>query len=166
MRHPPVPALAGICYGRLDAELPATVFEAAADNLHAVLPAWPIASSPSPRCLRLAEALRRRRDGPALHVDERLREMHFGDWEGLEWSALPRDALDAWAADPAGFAPPAGESFNALAARATAALDALPGPHVVITHAGVLRAVLRRAGMPAAGAASAHIAHLQPVWLF
>lgn len=165
VRHPPMPALAGLCYGRLDADLPDDVYEAAADALHAMLPMLPLASSPSLRCRRLANALCARRPTASMVVDDRLREMDFGDWEGRAWSTLPRAALDAWARDVGGFAPPGGESFDALTVRATAALDALAAAHIVVAHAGVVRAALRSRGMPVAQAAAAQVAHLQPIWL-
>jgi alpha-ribazole phosphatase len=98
-------------------------------------------TSPAQRCRVIADAL-----GVPV-VDARLQELDFGEWEGLAWDDVPRAALDAWAADVGGFAPPGGESGAALIARVRAFASALPaGDHVVITHGGplkVLTAVLR-----------------------
>lgn len=167
VRHPPLPALAGVCYGHLDAMPEPGAIEAAAAALAPRLPGWPIASSPSRRCLLLARALHAMRTGASadepIHVEPRLRELHFGDWEGVRWDDLPRASLDAWSRDVAGHAPPGGESFVALIARVRAALDGLRVPHVVVTHAGVVRAALHLAGMPQAEAAAAQVAYLEPL---
>ena len=160
----------GTCYGRLDAMPEPHVFADAAAALAPHLPRFPIASSPSLRCRRLAEALHAHAlangHAPApLRIDERLRELDFGDWEGLRWDDIQRASLDAWSADVAGFAPPGGESFDRLVERVREALDALDRPHVVITHAGVIRAAHRLAGWRVDEAASLAVPHLQPLTL-
>ncbi len=67
-------------------------------------------------------------------------ELDFGAWEGQRWDDVPRAALDAWAADVWGFAPPRGESGGALVARVRAFHAELPaGDHVVISHGGPLK---------------------------
>lgn len=171
VRHPPMPALRGRCYGRLDAPLPAVAFERAARLVAPHLPPWPIASSPRLRCIGLANALlasRREADAAvvdAVRIDPRWQELDFGDWEGRPWSALPRDALEAWSRDVAGYTMPGGESFLDLVARVRAALAALEAPHVIVAHAGTVRAALHVAGMPVDRAAAASIAHAQPIWI-
>ncbi len=132
VRHPPVTA-PGRCYGRTD--LPLTD-PAAAAALAAQLDtdAATIWTSPAQRCRLVALAI-----GPH-HVDPRLQELDFGAWEGVAWDAVPRAALDAWAADPWHFAPPGGETGTALVARVTEFYRALgDGRHVVISHGGPLR---------------------------
>jgi alpha-ribazole phosphatase len=52
---------------------------------------------------------------------------------------VPRTALDAWAADPWGFAPPGGESGGALVARVRAVFAALRPGTVVVSHGGPLK---------------------------
>ena len=140
VRHPPAAVAPGVCYGRLDLPL---ADPGAAAALAGRLAGFggTVWTSPARRCRMVAEAL-----GPHT-VDARLQELDFGGWEGQAWDAVPRALLDAWAADPMGFAPPGGESGAALVARAGAFAAALPaGDHVVITHGGplkVLGAVLR-----------------------
>jgi alpha-ribazole phosphatase len=140
VRHPPVGVAAGICYGRRDLDV---ADPAAPGALAARLGGVPgtVWTSPLRRCRIVAEAI-----GDCI-VDERLIELDFGAWDGLAWDAIPRAALDAWAADPLGFAPPGGETGAALVARVTAFHAALPaGDHVVIAHGGslkVLAALLR-----------------------
>lgn len=137
VRHPPPLVATGTCYGQLD--LAASDVETAAERLRPLLPAGaPVWTSPLRRCRALAEVLH-----PAPRIDARLAEMHFGDWEGRTWDAIGPAALDAWAADLAGFAPPGGESALALQARALAFVAGLEdGEAVLVTHAGVMRVLL------------------------
>ena len=136
MRHPAPDIAPGICYGRLDVDLsPAGL--AAIEPMRTALAASGIGrvvTSPARRCLRLARAL-----SPEPIVDDRLQELDFGAWEGLDWNRVPRDLLDAWAADPVGFAPPGGETGGALIARVRLACAALREDCIVVTHGGPLR---------------------------
>jgi alpha-ribazole phosphatase len=146
IRHPRPLVDPGICYGRLDIE--AENAAALAARLRAELPpSLPVWSSPLCRCRSLAELLHPR---PAF--DGRLAEMNFGLWEGRPWDAIPRIELDAWAADVAGFAPPAGESPADLQRRALDFVAALDVPEaVIVTHAGVIRVLLAHwRGLPPA----------------
>jgi alpha-ribazole phosphatase len=135
IRHPKPAVAEGICYGRSDLGLADDPLACAA-TLRAWLPVdAPLYSSPLRRCLELALALH---DRPV--IDARLVEMNFGDWEMRRWDDIPRSEVDAWAADPVGFAPPNGESATALRARVATFLPALPETAVVVAHGGVLRA--------------------------
>jgi alpha-ribazole phosphatase len=134
VRHPAPDIAAGVCYGRLDVPLRAGA------TLASSLPALDLAriwTSPSQRCRAVAEAMAR-----PLRVEARLLELDFGAWEGMAWDAVPRAALDAWAADPLGFAPPGGESGAALLARVRAVhrdLLAAGEDCAVISHGGPLK---------------------------
>ena len=140
IRHPPLQVAPGVCYGRSDHAIadPACVppIVAQVRDMRGMI--W---TSPLGRCRIVADAI-----GPN-RIDPRLIEMDFGAWDGLTWDAIPRVALDAWAADPLAFAAPGGETGAALIARVTAFRDALPpGDHVVVSHGGplkVLDALLR-----------------------
>lgn len=152
VRHTSVSA-AGLCYGRHEVALAAS-FAGEAAVVRAALPAGCAAvySSPAGRCVALA-----RRLAPAPVLDERLAELDFGDWEGRRWADIPRADLDAWGADFVAIAPPGGESFAQLAARAYGFADEVAarhaGPVLAVTHAGVIRALLARArGIPLAEA--------------
>jgi alpha-ribazole phosphatase len=140
VRHTAPVAAAGLCYGQSEVDVDPAQALAAAARLRPLLPAAaPLFSSPLRRCRVLAEAL-----AGAPRFDERLREMHFGQWEMQPWSAIPRAQLDAWQADLLGFAPPGGESAAALYRRAGVFLQELPGTAetaVIVAHAGVLRAL-------------------------
>lgn len=135
IRHPKPDIDTGICYGRSDLGLAESAV-ARAEALRPLLPPdAPVWSSPLRRCLELARALH-----AAPVIDERLLEMHFGDWEMRRWNEIPRAEIDAWAADPLGFAPPGGESPNELRARVAELLRDLPDTAVLVAHGGVLRA--------------------------
>nr|WP_282572028.1 histidine phosphatase family protein [Roseomonas acroporae] len=146
LRHAPTLAAPGLCYGRLDVPPgPLPPLDGMVARLAGFGALW---SSPSRRCRVLAEALGRRL-GLVPVVDARLLELDFGRWEGRPWDAVPRPALDRWAADPSGFAPPGGESGAALLARVAAFASALREDGragIVVSHGGplkLLRALLR-----------------------
>ncbi len=134
--------LPGFCYGRLDLALRAEADEDLAAVLARLASVRPdsIRTSPSLRCRVLASAIAGARGGVVVE-DARLLELDFGAWEGMAWADVPRAALDSWAADLTGFAPPGGESGASLVARCRAAYAALPaaGCHVVVSHGGPLR---------------------------
>lgn len=111
-------------------------------------------SSPLSRAVETMRILRTTLELPVttFDLDPRLVEISFGRWEGQTWPELRRRdplGIRKREADPWGFCPPGGESYDDLAARVGAALDALAGDTVVVTHGGVIRAVLSaRTGMP------------------
>lgn len=170
LRHPPLPQMQGRCYGRLDVALPARRFVVAAARLQRQAPThplWsrPIVSSPAARCIWLARACAlRTAPTRAVSSDARLLEMDFGVWEGQPWDDIPRDALDHWSRDVPGFRPPGGESFLDLVERVDAALAALDSPHLIVAHAGIVRAAAHLlGGQPLATAAAMPVAYLTPI---
>lgn len=82
----------------------------------------------------------------ACKLDERLREAHLGAWVGLRAADLLREEPASYLAWREGtLTPPEGESFEQLQVRTLAVLqDVLrePGPVLVVTHGGVVRAAL------------------------
>jgi alpha-ribazole phosphatase len=109
-------------------------------------------TSPLTRCVRLASQLTPHLKSD-LRIDDDLRELHFGAWEGLPWNDIPRAEIDAWAQDFASKGPPLGESFADLSqriGRALARMHASKAEQVVcVTHGGVIRAFLCMAlGLP------------------
>jgi broad specificity phosphatase PhoE len=103
---------------------------------------------------RTRETMERMREAIALHpvtyrVDERLRELSFGVWEGLTWKEVrQRDPRGARArdADKWAFVPPKGESYAMLARRVAPFLADLTRDTVVVSHGGVARALLALLG--------------------
>ena len=142
LRHTRPDVAEGVCYGRTDLP-PADDFETAASAVIAGLPdVSRVVTSPLVRCARLAERIAAARDLDP-ETDPRIVEMDFGSWERTAWNAIPRDELDAWAADFHRARPHGGESVAMLAARVGAALDetmATDPPILWVTHAGVVRA--------------------------
>jgi len=85
-----------------------------------------------------------------VRVDPALREMSFGEWEGLTRADLavryPTE-LEAWRATPQLVQPPGGERVSDVAARVATGLAALCESHdgetvVVVSHAIVTRLIV------------------------
>ncbi|MGA9026604.1 MAG: alpha-ribazole phosphatase [Steroidobacteraceae bacterium] len=145
IRHTRPDIADGVCYGRLDLALPAG-FEAEARALQSRLPPpGRVFSSESQRCRRLAEYLAAAAGSPVT-LDDRLRELDFGRWEGQHWSDIPRAQTDAWTNDMWNLAAPDGESYSALHSRVADAWESLlvasEDTVAVVGHVGPLRALI------------------------
>jgi alpha-ribazole phosphatase len=85
-----------------------------------------------------------------IHPDPRLREVNFGNWEGMiydEIKAKYPDTLAAWEADIFKNAPPNGETLEELALRVQSLLDELREKHddqkiLIVAHGGVLQTLI------------------------
>lgn len=143
VRHGPTHAKQMIGWTDRPADLSDTALVA---RLAAELPEAPVISSDLIRATATADALQGRR--PRLPHDPRLRELHFGAWENLthaEAEAQDAARLRAFWEDAGDVAAPQGESWNAMAGRVHAALDALPDQAIVVCHFGPILAALQRA---------------------
>src|SRR6185437_4238449 len=132
-RHPAPLIEPGICYGRLDLPLhpDADIERMARDPLLAgSAHVW---TSPSRRCREVAERIAEIWSVP-LTADPRLMELDFGGWEGKSWDDVAHTDLDRWAADPAGFRAPGGESGAELIARVREFCGGLAEDCVVVSH--------------------------------
>ena len=150
VRHTRPAVAEGICYGMTDLSLAPTFEEEAARIIEALPPADRLVTSPLRRCRLLAERIGAAR-ALAPVVDARLREMDFGGWEGVPWGSIPRAELDAWAADFLHARPHGGESVHMLRERTGAAIDDYRRSglsHVVVAHAGVIKAARVHSGEP------------------
>ncbi len=79
--------------------------------------------------------------------DPRLRELDFGELDGLSWTSLSATQREAFR-DFENFAAPGGESMQAMRNRVEAFLDALPaGKHAIFTHGGVINMLMRQVGV-------------------
>lgn len=84
-----------------------------------------------------------------LESDVRLRERHFGEWEGLtREEVLARDEAGyrRWREDPWTFRPPGGESLDDVYRRVSTLAEELredEGSILVVSHGGTLQAMLR-----------------------
>jgi alpha-ribazole phosphatase len=180
-RHGEVDA-SGICYGHWDP----SVVHAPEHDAAVLVQAWrasvagapdAIWSSPSPRCLAVAECAAKYLHVAQVSVDPRLRELHFGEWEGQAWSAIERDdaaRMHAWMEHWQHAAPPGGETLQQLEARlrgwsadihnaAAKCVQVTPYVALVVGHAGPMR-VLRaqRPGASMAEEFARKVAHLTP----
>lgn len=142
--------VAGRHQGRLDSPLTALGRAQAVDQgdiLRRVLgdlSQFDIFSSPQGRA-RLSAKLAMGDLNEFVREDLRLREVHFGAWEGLtldeierKWPELAEEGnVFSWH-----FYSPGGESFEELSDRASAFLNDLTGPSIIFTH-GITSRVLR-----------------------
>ncbi|MEQ4719712.1 bifunctional RNase H/acid phosphatase [Nonomuraea sp. B19D2] len=112
-----------------------------------------IISSPLKRARQTAEAVAQR-TGLDIEVDEDLRELDFGAWEGHTFTEVQRHwpaELAAWLADPE-TAPPGGESFASTARRVQAAGERLVERYegktiLAVSHVTPIKMLLRLALM-------------------
>lgn len=161
IRHgEPVPEVRGHCYGRLDAGLSAEGREQAervAKRL-AGEPVSAIYASPRARTLETARIIAAAH-GCGAQVEDDLCEIDFGDFEGLSYDEIERrypEIYRRWMERPTEVEFPNGESFSMLRARVLKAAGRLLARHaggcvVVVTHGGVIRAVLAEVlGVPPA----------------
>ena len=144
-------------------DLPADLSDGAAlDRLATALPSGaPVVSSDLARTRQTADALARGR--PRLPDAPDLREFDYGDWENRPFDAFDGPLSRAFFETPGDVAPPGGESWNAVAARARAAIDRLAtGPDlIVVSHFGVILTLwAHAAGLAAKDALSQTIAPL------
>ena len=80
-----------------------------------------------------------------FRIDERLKEAHYGDWQGTLLADLPRideQGIAARSRDPFRWRPKGGESYQDLMARTVPWLNGVTRDSVVVSHGGVSR-VLR-----------------------
>jgi broad specificity phosphatase PhoE len=131
-------------------DIPADLSDTAAlARLAAFLPPGaPVTSSDLRRATATADAIAQGR--PRLPPDAGFREFDHGAWDGLHWTAIaegwPDLSRDYWTT-PGDAAPPGGESWNAGAARVSAAADRHLGPPdvIIVAHMGAILTQLARA---------------------
>jgi len=157
IRHPAPIEAEGLCYGREELRVEPQALAAAAAAVRtripaAVLGAAPVYTSPLSRCLDFACELATPRE-PL--VCDALLELDFGAWEGTPWEAVPRNELDAWAADVWGYRPGGGESAAMAAGRFRSWSRALrhgaADAALAVTHAGLIRVALACTGRLSGG---------------
>jgi broad specificity phosphatase PhoE len=113
---------------------------------------YPYVASPLQRARETAEILRAALGlaPDAYRVDPRLREIGFGEWEGLTFRDVRARAPQALAARERNkwdFVPPGGESYAQVSLRIREWYDALAGDTVVIAHGGTARALIAILGI-------------------
>lgn len=160
----------GRIQGQMDIPLNALGRDQAARNgreLRARLGARPadlaFLASPLSRAVETMRIIREALDLPPddFPRDERLRELHFGDWQGqtlAEVEAADPQIIVEREADKWGFCPPGpgAERYEDLARRIRPVFEGLTGRTLVVAHGGVTRTFMR----VYLGLAPAEAAHL------
>jgi alpha-ribazole phosphatase len=147
IRHTKTDTFKGLCYGQSNVGLAKSFLEEA-HQLQQKLPELKdnslLFSSPLTRCVQLAERLSK-----LVTTDARLMELDFGDWENSYFDDIDTVILQQWTDDFVNVAPPNGESFIDLCRRVgdfwQELLQGIPPTTeqvLIITHAGVIRALL------------------------
>lgn len=144
IRHSSLSVPRGICYGFSNIDVSFN-FQNEVEWLKRSL--WEfkpnlIYSSPLQRCVKLSvEAF----DSP-VHVDENLKEVNYGLWEGKSWEEINVEGDNLWMYQNVHNCPPEGESFLQLKERVAKVLDEITNREenkiAVVCHGGVIRSVL------------------------
>lgn len=138
--------------GQVDVPLNETGREQALRNgmaLRALLPDIAKADFVSSPLLRARDTMRIVRQALDLptddfKTDDRLKEVHYGDWQGQLLETLiatEAEGLAARRADPYRFKPPGGESYHDLLERMCRWLKTVERDTVVTTHGGITRTI-------------------------
>lgn len=103
-----------------------------------------VVTSPLTRARATADAIAGAGGLDTVSVDERLVELHYGDWDGQRISELPDGGFGRWRSDIT-FAPPGGESIPAMRARVVPCIEELlayDGTVVAVSHVSPIKAAL------------------------
>lgn len=120
-----------------------------------------IISSPLQRCKAFADELASKHQ-LSVTIDDRFKEVGFGDWEGQTPDQLQAQRLEEYNgfyADPVNSRPPGAEDLNEFISRVVDAYEdvvkSYTDKHIlVVAHAGVIRAVI------------SHVLHTEPLGLY
>ncbi|WP_292008835.1 alpha-ribazole phosphatase [Chryseobacterium sp.] len=142
IRHTEVENPDRLCYGFADITLKESYqedFELL--NLHDSYDL--IVSSPLQRCRLLAEYT-----GQTYEVDDRLKEMNFGDWEMVKWTEIPAVEINPWYEDFVNLRATNGENLLEMQNRVLIFWKELIGKEnlnkvLLVTHGGVIRVILQ-----------------------
>lgn len=140
IRHTSVDVIPGTCYGQTDVPLTDT-FPAEAAVVRNAIPDIRfdvVCSSPLTRCRRLAEFC----GYPEPLMDDRIKELNFGDWEMMMYDEIDDPNIKNWHTHFVDTPIPGGESFRDIYNRVSSFLDSLKeggAKNVLIfAHGGVL----------------------------
>ena len=120
------------------------------DETTSGLTGWDLViSSPMRRCIAFAQKLAEERELP-VQVEDDLREVGFGAWEGMDRLELAErrpEEFKAFYRDPVNHRPAGAEPLHSFGQRVSAVFDRLLCEHegrhlLVVAHAGVIRATI------------------------
>ncbi len=135
-----------VCYGQSDFDVAASFeseFPPAIRFLQENCHATKLYSSPLQRCYKLAEKASETL-GLSIEKSDALKEMHFGDWENVKLSDVPKSQMAAWKADLRGYKFPNGESFHEVDKRIKEFIRSVyeeKAELLFVSHAGVIAAI-------------------------
>ncbi|MGF1638333.1 MAG: alpha-ribazole phosphatase family protein [Cyclobacteriaceae bacterium] len=145
LRHTRVDFPKNVLYGQLDVPLLGT-WQVEFDEIAKKcgdLKGVPVYTSPLSRCKKLADYLN---ESSEMHTEDRIMELSYGEWEGKHLRDLPQDKLIHWKSNFVDNACPGGETFKQLRDRGLAFIEDIlnkpTGKALVVTHSGVIRALL------------------------
>jgi len=145
--------------GQLDIPLDKTGLAQAArvaERLRSLRP-QAIYASDLQRAWQTAEAIQREialdavtKPAPQITPEPRLREMAFGEWQGLTYTEIQEnypEQVKAWMTDLEGFHPPGGESLVEMTGRLKSALEDILTRHadqtvLLVAHGGSLQTLI------------------------
>jgi alpha-ribazole phosphatase len=84
-----------------------------------------------------------------IKMDDRLRELNFGDWEGLHLNEIKqrhKEAWDKWGSDWKNTSPPRGESFFEIYNRVKSSIEDILSEYkgkkvLIVSHHGTMRII-------------------------
>lgn len=135
--------------GSIDVELSTEGWQQMSSTVESLGHWQRVVTSPMLRCRQFAEYYADNASLP-LMMDDRFREMDFGEWEGREvkevWRSEP-DLIKAYYDDPVSVTPPGGEPILDVQARIVSAWESLLDSHageriLLVAHSGVIRLLL------------------------
>ncbi len=143
IRHTSVDLKGKYFYGQSDVPLSPS-FHQEADRIRGLLPEsleFPFWSSPLSRCRLLAERL-----AMPFTIDDRLKELNFGEWEMKPFEEIPDAERNHFLANFTRWVPPGGEGFPNLQRRSVEVLEEILGNQDeelgIVAHSGVIRSMI------------------------
>lgn len=146
IRHPKTVAGYNFCYGASDVDVADEVLQETIDRVAMKIEDFlpeKCYSSPLIRCQKLARGLFPNHE---IELIEAIREVSFGEWEGVPWENIPVESQKHWGNDVLNFKEHKGENFRDLQERVVPfwkeLLEEDTSRIAVVAHAGVIVALL------------------------
>lgn len=144
IRHSSLAVPRGVCYGFSNIDVSFN-FQNEVESLKRSLCGFNpdiVYSSPLQRCVKLSvEAF-----DSKIEVNENLKEVNYGDWEGKKWEEINVEGDNLWMYKNINNCPPNGESFQDLKNRVELILEEISNRDedsvAIVCHGGVIRSVL------------------------
>jgi len=144
IRHSSLAIPRGVCYGFSNIDVSFNFFkegENLQSNLNGFKPDL-VLSSPLQRCVKLAVHV----FDNQLEINQNLKEVNYGDWEGKSWQEINIEQGNLWMYQNINNQPPNGESFAELKKRVVNELENIVNRSeekiAIVCHGGVIRSVL------------------------